>query len=330
MILTNSRVACFRACPRKHHYAYTLGRRPHQSTAALASGTALHAGCEVYWRARQDEVPPEARATLAADAFEERIGELDQFAVARLGVLLQAYCAAWDTRAIRRVLEVEKSFRLDLWSPNGHTRHPLWSLGGKIDAIAELGDGRIAIVEHKSTSTDSSEGSSYRDRLAMDSQISTYISGASALGYEADVCLYDVLVKPSVRPFVATPTEKRRYTKAGKLYADQREADETVDEYKSRVLGAVTAQPERYLQVFEVSRPDRELREAHRDLWQCAKEITALEQGEYPRRNPDACHRYGACEYLGVCRGEARIDDDSLFRSTGPTPELSSEEESDR
>ena len=43
----------------------------------------------------------------------------------------------------------------------------------------------------------------------IDGQVSGYYVGASTLGYEVDVCLYDVIRKPTIRPYKATPEESR-------------------------------------------------------------------------------------------------------------------------
>lgn len=325
LLLTHSRMKAFRSCPRKHYYAYGLGRRPIRESNALTQGTAVHRALETYWDARMDNVPPEARAQLAMDAIGDVGSEFDS---ARLSAMVEAYCVAWDTRAVAKVLAVELPFKTPLSGPGGRV-HGLWKLAGKIDAVVRLQDGRIAIVEHKTTSSDSSAGSTYRDRLAMDSQVSAYFAGAASEGFEADVCLYDVLVKPAIKPLQATPAESRRYTKDGRLYATQRLEDETPTEFRARIVEAILAAPERYLQVFEVHRPEGELADAQRDAWAIAQEILVGE-GSYPRRNPDACHEYGGCPYLSVCRREARIDDNEMFYTAGPHPELASSKEESR
>ena len=81
--------------------------------------------------------------------------------------------------------------------------------------------------------------------------------------------------------------------------------------------------------MFEVHRPEGELADAQRDAWAIAQEILVGE-GSYPRRNPDACHEYGGCPYMSVCRREARIDDNEMFYTAGPHPELASSKEESR
>lgn len=188
------------------------------------------------------------------------------------------------------------------------------------------------IVTHNTSSEDTSAGGAYRDRLAMDSQVSIYFEGARSLGYEADVCIYDVLLKPTQSPLEATPVEQRKYTKATKttpshLYANQRETSETPDEYEARIAAVVQSDLGRFLPRWEVPRLENERTDSMRDLWATAQEILALENAvhPWPRRNPDACHTHGACEFLPVCRREASLDDGAIYVRIGPHPELREE-----
>lgn len=190
------------------------------------------------------------------------------------------------------------------------------------------------VITHNTSSEDTSAGGAYRDRLAMDSQVSIYFEGAKSLGYEADVCIYDVLLKPTQSPLEATPIEQRKYTKATKtkpstLYANQREHSETPDEYEARIAAVVQSDVTRFLPRWEVPRLEFERTDAIRDLWATGQEILALENAvhPWPRRNPDACHAHGACEFLPVCRREASLEDRSIYVRIGPHPELQSEAE---
>lgn len=202
------------------------------------------------------------------------------------------------------------------------------------------------VVEHKTTSADITPGSPYWRRLALDAQVSLYLGGAGSL-------LYDVIKKPSLRPLRATPVEARRYTQAkskacpeckrknatpaphtvdgltcseeriitdpgGKLYADQRDADETPDAYEARLLADIAQHPDAYYQRGTVVRTEEEAQEAGRDVWMTARMIRESRYlGAWPR-NPSACDAYGrTCDYWPVCSGTASIDDDVLYRDAG-------------
>lgn len=328
-ILTHSRAKTFRACPRKHALAYTLGYRARGTSTALAFGNAVHKALEFYWLERMAQ---QEGSSFTADPFEALEVLHDPFLRAKARVLCAAYFALWDVEAVT-VLGVELPFAFPLVNERGRASS-YWFLGGKIDLLVQLADGRIALVEHKTSSEDTSAGGAYRDRLAMDSQVSIYFEGARSLGYEADVCVYDVLLKPTQSPLEATPIEQRKYTKATKtkpsqLYANQREFTETPEEYEARIAAVVQSDLGRFLPRWEVPRLENERIDSMRDLWATAQEILALENAvhPWPRRNPDACHTHGACEFLPVCRREASLEDGSIYVRVGPHPELQTEAE---
>lgn len=306
--LNNSRMKTFRACQRLHQYAFTLGYRPAREGGAKEFGSAAHAGMAAYLLARRDGHEDPTAAALAA------LPQLaDVFAQVRLEELLRLWCAYWDGEAIT-VLAVETTFALPLLNPDTGYPSRTFQLKGTVDALVRLADGRVAILEHKTTSEDPSAGGAYRARLALDSQVSQYFEGAGALGYAADICIYDVLVKPRLLPLQATPPEARKYTKAGALYAAQRERDETVDEYRARVAAALAESPDKYLAQIEVPRLEDERAEYRFDVWQLAEQIRLSERTGRAPKNPDACFRYGGpCPFLDVCMRTASLDDPTRF-----------------
>lgn len=236
--------------------------------------------------------------------------------------MVEAYCMTWDARAVE-VLAVETEFQLPLVNPRTGAPSTRWRLGGKIDLVLRLADGRIAIVEHKTTSADLGAGMEYRDRLVMDGQITLYFRGGEALGHAVDVCIYDVLAKPALRPLKATPPESQKRKKDGTLYAGQRENDETPEEYGVRIAECFEKDAAKYLVTIEVPRLESERTESDWDVWQTAARMREDTRSGHAPRNPDACHRYGStCPYLGVCQHRAAIDDPTLFQHEGAHPEL--------
>lgn len=201
-LLTASRLVKFQRCARAHHYRYELGVAPVQSAPALAFGTAIHAALEAFWRAWMTDGYGSTESAL--DALEGQ--GLDALSLVKARVMVAAYCARYMRLAARStVLAVEVEFSAPLVDPDSGIASTRWLLAGKIDAIVRLPDGRVAIVEHKTSGRDASAGSDYRARLTLDAQVGIYFDGAEALGYAADLCLYDVLVKPSMEPALATP-----------------------------------------------------------------------------------------------------------------------------
>lgn len=240
----------------------------------------------------------------------------DPFDLARAEVMLRGYDARWGGDTYE-VIAVEREFRAPLVNPDTGAASRTFTLGGKLDVLVrEIGGrGRNLVIEHKTTSEDACAGSDYIKRLRLDAQVSIYFDGAASV-FDGDVdgCIYDVLVKPGIRPHSATPAESRKYTKDGRLYANQRENDETPAEFRARLIERVTASPDDHYVRAEVVRLDGELDDARRDAWELGREMRESElAGRFPR-NPDACVRYGrTCEFFGVCTGEARIDNPAEF-----------------
>jgi hypothetical protein len=319
-LLTASRLAAARRCQRRHHYAYGLGYRAVEDADALRLGTLVHAGLAAWWAALGDQ-----RFAVALEVL--RAADADPYEAERASAMLAGYDARWGLGAEYETLAVEVPFRAPLVNPETHAPSRTWQLAGKIDAIVRDAHGDVWIVEHKTTSEDVTPGSPYWRRLRMDGQVSLYFIGARALGYEPRGCLYDVLCKPGIRPLRATPIDARKYTKDGRLYAAQREFDETVEQFRDRVTSAIAEDLNAYYARGEVVRLDGELDEGIYDVWQLAAQLRESDRlGRYPR-NPDGCLRYGRnCEYFDVCSGDASLDDPSRFRLISDThPELASE-----
>lgn len=180
---------------------------------------------------------------------------------------------------------------------------------------------RTLIVENKSTIEDIGLGSMYWKRLTIDPQASTYVEAALSLGLDVSGVLYNVLRKPQLQPFKATPVEQRKYTKPTKqepiprLYANQRDTDETPDEYFGRLIAAIGEKPAYYYQRGVVVRLEHERVEGALDNWQTAGNIRDARRLNVFPRNPDSCVQYGrVCDYFMVCTGTAEITDPFLFR----------------
>lgn len=248
----------------------------------------------------------------------------DPFDLARAQAMIVGYDARWlDAMAGVEVLAVEAEFEAPLVNPDTGRPSVTWTLVGKLDVVIRDAQGRTLVVEHKTASGDVGAGSDYVKRLRLDGQVSVYYAGAAALGHVVDGCLYDVLVKPALRPLKRAVEVKLK--KDGTPYANQRLEDETPGQYRERLMAAIADAPSDYYQRAEVVRLEEEMRGAMADVWQTGRTIREMHLAQRAPRNPDACIRYGTtCQFFAACTGEASLDDPSLYRiSAGAHEELS-------
>lgn len=358
-VLTNSELREARACLRRHRFKYILRRRPLVGAEPLTFGTLFHVGQEVLWTGPGplDEKLDSAISAIrkAADEAMAKGERVNAYTVVTIEELTVAYVAKWSDSNLRAVA-VEQTFDLPLVNPETGRESRTFRLGGKFDGVVVDEEGRLHVLEHKTTASDLEFGSLYWAKVkALDTQVSHYIAGAKAAGYDVEDCIYDVVRKPGIRPLKATPAEERKYTEpkskacpackkkggaetaphevdgllctegriitdpGGRLYKNQREADETPEEFRDRLAAQIVERPERYFARGTVVRLEAEEREFAFDIWQAAKLLNEAERSGYAPKNPDACSTFGTCEYLQVCSGEASIDDDTLYR-TASTP----------
>lgn len=302
-----------------------MRKRALEVAEPLLFGTMIHSALQFYWTGRKlGWTPEEILKTLLVP---KSTGSFDLYTQQKAIAMLATYMALWDLVECE-VLAVEVQFRLPLTDPETGEVSEDWELGGKIDAIIRLADGRVAILEHKTTSDEAKPGGAYRMRLEMDGQISQYFRGARALDYPADLLFYDVLRKPKQKPLLATPIELRKYkVGTGELYKNQREKDETPEEYGARVTQTISEEPEDFIIRLEIERTERQERFYGFDVWQYAEQMKRSEVTGIAPGNPDHCVRYNwPCEFFGVCTEKWSIFDPSKYRTLkDPNEELSAE-----
>lgn len=318
-VITKSRLAIYGQCQRLHDLEYVRGYRPVVESESMAWGSLIHAGLESWWKAYQRGEPLLALSDAEAAMATYRAAHaaaIDDAAYARAEVLIIAYDARWAaSMAEYEVIGVEVEFVATI---PGRKR---LRVAGKLDAlIRRRSDGVVMFVEHKTSGADLSLGSTYWQRLRMDPQISIYFAGTRELGHDPNGCIYDVIVRPDQRPLKATPVEVRKYTKAtakepSRLYANQRENDETIAEFRERLANAIAPAPEMYFARETIVRLESEIEESQRDVEELALQIRSGPQTGVSPRNPNACFLYNrACPFLSACDGTASLDDDTKYR----------------
>lgn len=349
--LTASRLKSNRRCQRLHDLRFNKGwRLVGAEDWKLKFGSLVHDALEVYFLARmKGEAPLEAVLAFldekaAAGEDPEAKTKVDAFDLARARAIMIGYHARWDEDEIGEVLGVEVEFHTKLVNPDTNRASQIWDIAGKIDVLVRMKDGRVFIMEHKTSSDDITMGSTYWKLLRMDGQISMYYVGgdslAAELGFERiEGCLYDILGKPQIRPKKAT-AEEDRYKKPtkkeleaglthGELKKNAREHDETPEEFFERCLEVIGENPHKFYQRGEVVRFETEVEEHMADVWAQAKIMRDNELKGRAPRDPDACqNKFGrVCDFFDLCTGAASLDDETTFyRAENVHPELGLDE----
>lgn len=314
-LLTHSSEACWKTCGRKFYLQNVLGLRPRHTSDPLRMGTAFHLGLECFKQREPEAAAAQAVRDLYADAACPPWLGADEFAVEETIVtaMVRAYYRRWWGDQIMETVACELSFEVPIVNPETGRVTPTFRSAGKIDGIVRLPDGRLAILEHKTTADVIDAGSHYWRRLLMDSQISRYVLAARALGYDVQTTVYDVVRKPMIRPKAIAKADRAIATSEGHYFGiELHEAcpeRESPKLYGARLLDDMAQRPTFYFARNEVPRLDSDLEEFRREQWTLQQAIrdAALKSrfwgaSAYPR-NTNACLAMGTCQYFDVCRG---------------------------
>jgi hypothetical protein len=166
------------------------------------------------------------------------------------------------------------------------------------------------LLEHKTTvESFADDADPYWIKMGMDGQVSHYYLGAESLGHRVEGCLYDVLLRPRMKPLKATPEGSRKYKANGELYANQRDRDETAKEYGERIAADIETRPEKYFARRTIARTDNDIIEYLGDVWAEGRMMREAELAQRSPRNPEACHRFGTCWAWNHCAYGVRLED---------------------
>ena len=311
--LTHSRLACYRACHRRHYLQYELGLRRERDDLPRRIGTAFAAAIEAYSKGQHEHF----------DVFDAMD---DPFEAALVVSMFTGHIHRWADDPLERVAE-ELEFDIPIRNPQSGYATPIFRLRGKIDRIVHLDDGRMALMEYKTTSRDFSPSADYWLRLHMDPQLSLYVLAARELGYDIDTILYDVTRRPALRPLQATPEDKQKFTAQGNLYANQRAEDETPEEYTTRLSEAIADKPDHHFARIEIARLDQDLENCRNEVWMQQLEIRAAQREGHWYKNPGACFTPFKCDYLPICQHQdlETVTPLGFYRLEDVHPELTPE-----
>tara|TARA_R110000851_G_scaffold120002_1_gene248057 strand:- start:1539 stop:2591 length:1053 start_codon:yes stop_codon:yes gene_type:complete len=316
---TNSCLSCFRRCPREfeNRYALQLEREgddrevlrvgsawhhAHDVRTKSAQAAALHTGPDV---SAQGYAGEPAVQISGYDAIDRRApGDTWKEKLKRL---LAAYDWFWSEREVE-IVESEHTFEYEL---DGTVRR------GQIDGIVKQ-NGRVGILERKTSGEDIADGSPFWARQRMGSQVSFYDKAFREITGEAPAfTLYDVVRKPTIRAKALTKAEVKRMRAEvaadgpGIYFTEEFDEEslegavfhgkETLKMYGARLTADIGDRPSFYFNRSLVPRTNLDIEQAELDTQGTIQLIeTAYGLERFPK-NPDACATFGLCDFFPVC-----------------------------
>jgi hypothetical protein len=308
-LITASRMGMWNDCRRKHHYRYNVGYAAKGEGVELTFGSLWHKYMEFWWADRRDLFPK-----VLAEA--EKV--MDSVHFAYFSAMMSGYDAAHrDEKKRYTVVALEKEFRGIVFDPtmvsaDDNTPQEVsgaFALAGKMDGILQSDDDQVldpathTLLEHKTTSQTIADGDPYWDKLQMDHQVSIYVIGCDAMGYNVTRCLYDVARKPLLR----------------------QKKGETYEQFVQRVHDEVMANLSTYFRWRTVPRQTGEVISAAKDVWETARLMEIEKSAGFSPRNPAACYKYGGghvCVYFSTCMGAVQLEDNADLTRKKPFTEL--------
>jgi hypothetical protein len=330
--ITNSRMAAYKTCQRKHHLAYTLGIRSDQSSP-LRMGSAFHHGLDLLSTGTPSRDAADTAVSAAYASIPDWCATAEQqhdwmIEAATVDAMISGWAARYSIGApleprleISVVVASELPFDLPIINPESGKPSRTYRVAGKIDRIARMGDGRLALVEHKTASESIDPGADYWRKLQIDQQISLYVLAARQLGHPVETVIYDVARKPAIAPKavpvldstgqkivvdaagsrVYLPSGKPRQSAAAELGYSLSTRQETPDEFQRRLGLDMIERPDFYFARREIPRLGSDIALFAEELWQIAEQMRESERKGRAFRNTQACGMYGRCPYLDIC-----------------------------
>lgn len=286
--LSMSAIKDFLNCRRKFWFRYVEGLVPMVRETPLSFGSASHACLSAVLKAQGKLSKEELLHIALAEYNAEEIqaaGVLPKVAVEAV-VAFDKY-SNW--REQLTIVSADEYFSVSM----GHGKR----LHGYFDGRVMDKSNNLLLLENKFLASISED---YIHHLLWDDQASYYLVACRKLGYAVNGIFYNLIQKPTIDQRKATPEDKRKYTKDGKLYASQYDKDETDEEYLARIETWYAEHVQTAFFSQMVMRNATQLDELEKrfdilvaDLRQCNKS-----GAYYP--NGDACAMRG-CPFSSIC-----------------------------
>lgn len=230
--LSATAISAFKACPVRFRLGWREGLRAEKDTEGQRVGTTWHKCQEI---GKQAAAAGEDRLTAVTAWLNECYStipsgiEPEAWEIERI-ILAYSYAGYlwyWQDDPIESIAQ-ELFFDLPLVNPSSGRALPYVRKKGRIDDVIRH-EGRARLGEFKSTTRAIDSGSSYWDRLRLDTQCSFYVLAARTMqlageleqyGLKADEglisdVLYDVWHRPTIKPKKLTQADSKAFVETG-------------------------------------------------------------------------------------------------------------------
>lgn len=364
-LYTSSRLKVFRECMRKHFLRYTLKLRAPE-TDAMRFGTVGHKALEVYYLAWQNGAGRTARLLAALGELERHAVPTADAIKLRVLVTaydMRWGDEPWEILAVEQEFEYEltdergNAFRIggkidvivrDLRDgrvfivEHKHTAQDASPGSGYwerltldtqvsiyVDGATMLGHeiagciydvlGRPKHEPKQATPVEDRKYTQGKGCKACGGKLTGGVQGSGLSNATTDG-------RCAVCRGTGWRLDENSVPEAPHIYANQRERDETDEEFEDRLADVIASELDEWLIRGVIVRLDDELPALRADLVNTIKleQMSSLMFGDSPPRNPDACRAFGSmCSFFAVCSGQADITDTNQFpRSDTAHPEL--------
>ena len=301
LTLSATSIGTFQTCRRRYEYEKVKHIYPVDKPVALSFGSAIHAGLAMAIRFLGGELELEKIKKCAVEAAFEVEGLSDEDR-AKVEVLLFRYIDLYlESDNQYEVEAIEKSYTLPIVNPKTGIESTRYFLTGFVDAVYRDKDGKLHIIEHK---TSSMANDDYFDRVDIDIQVAIYADLLSrSTGEDVRSVIYDVIKKPKhVMNAGETDAEYEERKAASKTGRIKRKEAETYDGFKHRLELAVG---DDCFVRKEIVLTDETMDEYRRELWAIANEMGKCH--EYYKCSGN-CLKFGACPYMPLCKAHGNTE----------------------
>lgn len=298
---TNSSTSCARSCPRKYQLSYIERLKSDApDSEALTVGSCWHGMLDAH---NQNALNGGSDGYESAYAYADKHAPSELWAE-KLKRLFVGYWWYWKDDQLE-LIRSERAFEVVV---DGIV------MRGQIDREVRTPDGRVGIIESKTTSEDLAPDSFYWDRIRMGTQAGIYRSVT-----EASFLIFDVVKKPGIKPKAITKKDlSRMENELGDLgactyqleqfsreeFEEARAAgQESIRMYGARLSALIYENPAKVYGRQEVPFAADSQKHLWRDIQATVCTLEGYENEGYYPRNPDACFTYNTpCQFAQLCK----------------------------